>query len=289
MKQKKENQWTKFIKKIGYKYRVSLINQDTLRELWFTRVSRLSFSLFFLSFFLFVFIIVTLLFSFLPIQYYLPGYQKSANRLALIHQSLQIDSLEREVEMQINFLEMLKKNIKNEYIKETSLTIDTLRKQMKPQKLIGKSNEEKKFIKEYEETEKYNLASIPTQPSEKTLIFFKPVEGVVATSYSPKENKYGISIVTSSQETVKSILEGSVIFAEYTFSNNWVIQVQHRGNYISVYKNNSKLLKNVGDKVKAGESLAITGSKDKRKEEKYFYFEIWRKGNPINPQEVITF
>ncbi len=289
MRYKKENKLAKFIEKLRYKYRASLINQDTLKEVWFTRISRFSLLLFFLSFFLLSFIIITLFLFISPLKYYLPGYQSSTNRLVLLQQSLQIDSLSREIEMQANFLELFKKEIKNENIKQTVLRVDTVRNQMEPQHLIEKSRAEMKFVKEYENTEIYNLASIPTKPSEKTLIFFKPVEGVIASSYLPKENKYGISLITSSQETVKSVLEGSVVFAEYTFSNDWVIQVQHKNNYLSVYKNNAKLLKKVGDKVKAGESLAITGNKETEGKRKYFYFEIWKKGNPINPQEVITF
>ncbi len=286
---KKDSKWNRFVKNLGFKYRASLIEQDTLKEVWFVRVSRFSLLLFLLSFFLLSFVISALVFLFLPVEYYFPEKEKLSERLPLIHQTLQIDSLEREVEMQANLLDLIQRSIRNESLKESDYEIDTLKKQIKIQPLMKKSKSELEFVKEYEETEKYNLSSIPTKPSEKTLIFFKPVEGIIVSSYLPTKNRYGVSIITSSQKTVKSVLEGSVIFAEYTFSNDWVVQVQHQDNYVSVYKNNTKLLKHVGDKVKAGEGLAITGNRRKKEEKKYFYFELWKKGNPINPEEVITF
>jgi len=85
-------------------------------------------------------------------------------------------------------------------------------------------------------------------------------------------------------------LEGRVICTEYTFENEWVILILHGNDYISIYKNNTRLLKHIGDYVKAGESIAITGTEENDKSSnKFFYFEIWKKGNPINPQDVITF
>ena len=88
---------------------------------------------------------------------------------------------------------------------------------------------------------------------------------------------------------MKSVLEGRVIYTGYTFENEWVIQVLHDNEYISLYKNNTRLLKQTGDYVKAGESIAITGSEGDKSSNKFFYFEIWKKGNPINPQDMITF
>jgi septal ring factor EnvC (AmiA/AmiB activator) len=120
-------------------------------------------------------------------------------------------------------------------------------------------------------------------------VFFRPVSGVVASTFRPKEGEFGIKIITSPQETVISVLEGRVIYNDYTFDNEWVIQVLHDNGYISIYKNIIRLLKFTGDYVKAGESIGITGSDKDSNSRKYFYFEIWRNGNPVNPQELITF
>ena len=86
-----------------------------------------------------------------------------------------------------------------------------------------------------------------------------------------------------------SVLEGTVVYAAFTFDYGWVIQVQHENDYISIYKNNIRLLKGAGEHVKAGESIAITGDDQNLSERKHFYFEIWNQGKPVNPQDVIVF
>ena len=68
-----------------------------------------------------------------------------------------------------------------------------------------------------------------------------------------------------------------------------MIQVQHEDNYLSIYKNNTRLLKKAGDKVKAGEGIAVTGEKAESKTGTQFYFELWKQGKPVNPEDVIIF
>jgi septal ring factor EnvC (AmiA/AmiB activator) len=49
------------------------------------------------------------------------------------------------------------------------------------------------------------------------------------------------------------------------------------------------LLRKVGDEVRAGESIAITGDASGKKAGSQFYFELWKQGKPVNPEEVILF
>ena len=104
------------------------------------------------------------------------------------------------------------------------------------------------------------------------------------------EKQFGISMITSPNESVVSVLEGTVVYAAFTFDFGWVIQIQHDDNYVSIYKNNTQLLKKVGDAVRAGESIALTGEATAgKKTGTQFYFELWKQGKPINPEEVIIF
>ena len=80
-----------------------------------------------------------------------------------------------------------------------------------------------------------------------------------------------------------------MIFAGWTTDNGHVIQVQHTHNLISVYKHNSVLLKGEGDKVRAGEPIAIVGNTGNLSTAAHLHFELWYNGNSINPQEFITF
>ena len=53
--------------------------------------------------------------------------------------------------------------------------------------------------------------------------------------------------------------------------------------------NLAKWVKKEGDKVKAGEGIAVTGEKAENKTGTQFYFELWKQGKPVNPEDVIIF
>ena len=65
--------------------------------------------------------------------------------------------------------------------------------------------------------------------------------------------------------------------------------VQHKNNYISVYKHNSSLFKEVGDFVLAGERVAIVGNSGELSSGPHLHFELWHKGIPVNPIDYISF
>ena len=68
-----------------------------------------------------------------------------------------------------------------------------------------------------------------------------------------------------------------------------VIAIQHTNDLISIYKHNSVLLKKEGAVVKAGEVIAIVGNSGKFTNGPHLHFEIWFKGEPLNPSKVINF
>ncbi len=279
-----------FLKKLRFKYRVSITNENTFEETWYTRLSRVSVLLYAVVLFLITFTLISLIIFITPLKHYLPGYQDSGNRSAIIQQSMVVDSLENEVNLINAYLEVVKSNILLKDKSDYTQSLDSLEMKEQAVELVEKSKRERDFVENYEEAEKYNIGTLDLDmPNERAYTFFKPVNGVVASLFNPIKNDFGISIITPPAETVKSVLEGKVVFAEFTFENAWVIQIQHENDYISIYKNNSRLLKRVGDHVKAGQSIALTGEEDEKKGNKHFYFEIWKKGNAINPQEVITF
>jgi murein DD-endopeptidase MepM/ murein hydrolase activator NlpD len=80
-----------------------------------------------------------------------------------------------------------------------------------------------------------------------------------------------------------------VITSDWTYDTGNVIAVQHENNIISFYKHNSVLLKKVGSFVKAGEAVAIIGNTGELTDGPHLHFELWYRGNPVNPAEYINF
>lgn len=119
--------------------------------------------------------------------------------------------------------------------------------------------------------------------------FFPPVEGLVTRAYNTKIDHFGIDVVAKNNEPIKSIADGTVVLSSWTEDSGYVIALQHKSNIFSVYKHNSELLKKVGNFVQAGEIIAIIGNSGQITTGPHLHFEIWYNGNPVNPEEFVTF
>ena len=286
---KKTNKLKPFIQKMRFKYRVSILNENTLEESWHVRLSRFSVFMFVSTFIVFTFILLTILIFTTPISHYLPGYGETGNRSNIIKESMRTDSLVKQVDLQEGYIDVVKGIIAGKMKPDSIASLDSIALKQRARILIEKSKREKNFVENFEKEEKYNLASIDTKPTENTYVFFRPTRGVISSSFDLAEQQYGINLITSPNESVLSVLAGTVVYAAFTFDYGWVIQVQHENNYLSIYKNNTRVLKRVGDQVKAGECIAITGDATGKKAGNQFYFELWKQGKPVNPEEVIIF
>ena len=70
-------------------------------------------------------------------------------------------------------------------------------------------------------------------------------------------------------------LVGTGGFACFDSNSGNVIQVQHRNGFLSIYKHNELLLKEVGDRVIAGEAIALVGNTGKLSTGPHLHFELW--------------
>ena len=122
------------------------------------------------------------------------------------------------------------------------------------------------------------------------LELFTPVKGVVASKFEPKEGAYGIRVVTTANQPVMAILDGTVISSSWTPSDGYVLFIQHSNNLTSVYRHNNEVIRKVGDRVRSGEIIGYTGSTQPDAAKKnLFEIELWHNGTPVDPQSYIVF
>ncbi|MDP3441995.1 MAG: M23 family metallopeptidase, partial [Ignavibacteria bacterium] len=119
--------------------------------------------------------------------------------------------------------------------------------------------------------------------------FFIPVKGIITNKFNLLQRHFGVDIVAKSNEAIKSALEGTVVYADWTLDKGYVIGIQHSGTFFSVYKHNSVLLKKEGEFVRAGEPIAISGESGEMSTGPHLHFELWLNGTPVNPEEFISF
>jgi murein hydrolase activator len=114
-----------------------------------------------------------------------------------------------------------------------------------------------------------------------------PVRGEVSNRYGAARQDTGVSwkglfIRAPEGSEVKSVAKGSVVFADWLRGFGNLIIIDHGDGYMSLYGNNQALLKNLGDDVKGGDTIASVGNTGGN-ESAGVYFELRRQSKPFDP------
>ncbi|MCS6794392.1 MAG: M23 family metallopeptidase [Raineya sp.] len=131
--------------------------------------------------------------------------------------------------------------------------------------------------------------STSTDVTLQSISFFPPIKGTITERFDAKNKHFGIDLVAKANEPIKAAADGTVIFASWTEDTGNVIAIQHQGDMVTLYKHNAALFKKVGDFVKAGDVIAIIGNTGRLSSGPHLHFELWYKGNAINPEKFVSF
>ena len=278
-----------FWKKVRSKYKLSFFNESSLEEVWTFRLSRLGafIELFLLLFMIFAAVVV--LFAATPLKTLLPGYLKTEDRAQIVDNALVVDSLERKVALQEKYINSLRIILSGEISFDSIVVTDTLPLFPKQDSLLEQSRASLDFVQKFEEEEKYTLTVLPNTPPTDGFIFYPPVRGNVTRMFDPAVKHFGVDVSAPKNGAVAAVLDGTVISASFTIETGYVIAVQHSNDFISIYKYNAQLLKSVGEKVVGGENIALAGNGEEEADTPLLEFQLWHKGQPLNPLEYITF
>jgi murein DD-endopeptidase MepM/ murein hydrolase activator NlpD len=285
----------KWYRKLRNKYRLVLMNDETLEERLTFRLSRLNVYIALGTITIILIFLTTILIAFTPLREYIPGYTNVGLQKQLYEMQIKTDSIEKDLEKRDRYIQNLKDIISGRDLPgEQAVVPDTTKKYADIH--LKKSEEDSLLRAEIENQGQYNLFRVESQEGaiqKKTsldnVLFFTPLKGVVTAGFDPTIKHFGVDIVARQDEPIKSVLDGTVILSDWTLETGYVIAIQHAGNIISVYKHNSALLKKAGDVVKAGDPIAIIGQTGELATGPHLHLEIWSDGNPVNPMDYITF
>ncbi|MBQ6777669.1 MAG: M23 family metallopeptidase [Paludibacteraceae bacterium] len=262
------------------KRRISIVDEQTLRELWHVRLSPLGAVSLLVLLFVLALGLLSLLIVYTPVRNILPGYSADM-RQQLVVQTSRIDSLGSSLEVQRRYLDIIREVTAGQVQSDTVQTLDSLQLIMREQLLIAKSEATEEFVAQYEQKEKDNLQLFDIQNTIPVVTLFRPVHGVVTEHYAAQEGQYHILVATPDKENVSSVLAGTLVYVNHELNDTYTLIVQH-ANYMSIYRNAGRVLKRVGDVVQAGESIAMVNNGMP------LGFELWKDGEPVNPEEVIV-
>lgn len=229
--------------------------------------------------------------AFTPLREYIPGYADINMQRKLILLGNKTDSLMRSVDARDQYLLNLRNVIDGKVGEDSAsespsaiIRYDTI--QFQPA-----SSADSLIRQQIESQDRFTLSGTGSAPSSSlsSFFFFTPLKGTITNEFNPKTKHYGIDIVASPNEVIKTTLDGTVVMADWTAETGYVIAVQHSNNLFSIYKHNSALLKAAGDYVKAGEVIAIIGNTGELTTGPHLHFELWYNGSPVNPVDYMTF
>ncbi len=287
MKQKKTiSNW------LTSRYQLVIRNEENFAEktsMGFTYSKVILFSIILFSV---IFIISLFLSKTLLAKWFDPRHAQIEMNKQLVHLKDQFDSLAVEVDRKDKFIQNFQRVLSG----DTSNFKDPAQIMNANSRAVVKPNEtrltatDSTFRKDFEKSDLSLIAltSVKYRELQETF-FFSPLTGFISDHFDIKRGHYGVDIVAKTNETVKNVADGTILFASWTQDAGYVIMIQHRGNLISVYKHNAELLKKVGTFVNAGEIISIVGNSGEMTSGPHLHFELWYNGNPLNPEEFVTF
>lgn len=266
----------KFKEKLQDTYRVVIIDTEDLKEVGNYQFSMARLYTYIITGIILFSILLISLIAFTPLKRLMPGYGEIEENAKFIELRKKITTLESELETQIVYTQGLQNMLSGLDPVDAPLTPKT-------DKISKSINNTASVISDYDVQESQITKSLSNQ------YFVPPITGSISAKYDRANNHLGCDILAPKDSAIKAISSGVVIGSDFTLDTGNTISIQHTNNVISIYKHNSALLKKAGDRVSAGEAIAIIGNTGTLTDGPHLHFELWYDGNPVNPENFINF
>tara|TARA_B110000879_G_scaffold195433_1_gene264139 strand:- start:1158 stop:2039 length:882 start_codon:yes stop_codon:yes gene_type:complete len=284
-KEGREKYWSKLF----HKYRFVIMTDSSFEEKLSVKLSRLTVIALVGGLVFFCFFSTMLLIAYTPLSEYVPGKASIEVQKGLIELNIKSDSLESVLLNRSIFLKNISQIINGEelvnkeYLGERTNTKNTIS--------FKKSLEDSLLRLKVEAEDKSSIYKKDNTKNNKNnnQMFFTPLSGLISDKYNNKTKHFGIDLVAKEKTRISSVLDGTVVISHWAYETGYVIGIQHKNDYISLYKHNSVLLKSVGDYVNAGDHIAVIGNSGELSSGPHLHFELWHEGIPVNPENYISF
>lgn len=293
----KQGWWARFKNSSKDEYQLVIRDIKSYQEVGSYNLTPLNLYVALSSLLFLVAILVFLLVAYTPLRKYVPGYGDIVQRQEMNELQSVVDDLSGELERQNLYIENLLRNIHGEVV-----TSEDIENQGSPVDSLDASpvplSEEEIQLRREMALERVgqtsrNEGAAPLPGSDDVplaqLFFVAPVSGEISAGFNASEDHLGVDILAPQNTAIKAARDGIVFLSEFTSANGNVIGIQHDNNLITFYKHNSQLLKKVGDRVKAGEAVAIIGNTGELTSGPHLHFELWHEGQAVDPTEFLRF
>ena len=271
------------------RFRLTLVNNDTHKHLWMLHFQRSGLLLTILSVILVFLLAAFCLIAFTPLKTFIPGYPDATVQRAAIRNAMTVDSLEHIVDRWEFYAESLRRIVEG----EDPVRIDSLVRAQaaRPMDAAEKARLDARdsvLRQQVMEAEQFGLDSRTRKLPIEGMHFFPPLKGVVSQAYDPTLHP-AVDITAPANSVVMAALDGTVIYAGWSDESGYSLAIQHDNDLVSLYKHNQRLLRASGDRVTAGTPVAIVGNTGTLTTGEHLHFELWYKGEVVDPAKYIGF
>ncbi len=275
------------IKKLQEDIRISSSDARTFDENWSFATSRFRF-ISLITLVLLVFGILFFIFLYFgPTRRYFQTEDVSIERQKLETQNKRVQELDKKIQSQETFI----RNIQD--VLQGKISADSI--STKPQKLdnidlsnvdVATTKAEGKLARKVKDD--MRTVKKKDNSSLQNLIFEAPVRGTISEKFS-FDTHPAVDIVCKKESSIKSCLDGVVLYSGYSKKDGNFIIIDHGKGYVSLYKHNKVNLKSAGQRVQIGDPIAIAGNSGENSTGPHLHFELWFEQRPIDPQAFMTF
>lgn len=270
------------------KLRLALMDDETHDVLWVLRSPK---ALFVFEIVVTIVVLCAIIFSliaFTPIRTLIPGYPDANSRKATIQTALKVDSLQSVVSR----WELYSGNLLRIVEGQEPLRIDSLvslasKPEYTDEELLNMRRQDSLLREMVIQEEQFQQSRQSKKLSIESMHFFTPLKGAVSHGYEVLTHPY-LEITAPANSVVMAVLEGTVISTLWTDAEGYEIFIQHADDLVSVYRHTQKILVRKGDKLASGASIALVGESGSLAGD-HLQFELWYKGEAIDPTKYIKF
>ena len=276
-------------KRLFTKNRLVILNEDSFEEIFSLKLTLMNVFVVATLGAVLLIAITTYIIAFTPLRELIPGYASTKLKHDATRLAIQSDSLSVRLKENDAYLNSIKKVLAGdlEFAQLNKDSIIAAEDKELSDKQVAPSVADLKLRDQVLKEDKYNV--FESAKPKVDLVLFSPVKGIVTEKYSSKNKHFATDVALAKNTPIKAVLNGTVIFADWTPSNGNVIILRHNNGFLSVYKHSASLTKEQGDVVKTGEVIALAGTTGQDSSGIHLHFELWKDGYPIDPQNFISF
>ncbi|MDE6453860.1 MAG: M23 family metallopeptidase [Muribaculaceae bacterium] len=263
----------------GRMRRLDYINEAAFSRVWSVRFSRRQALALGAVAIAAVAALVYMIMAFTPLRRLLPGALPGDMRGRYIEATLRLDSLSRAVRATDAYMANV------QAIMEGSVDPDSAKAAQRPlteltDTLMSASDAERAFVQAFESSQRYNLSVLAPIAAE-AMAFYSPAPGAEST---PAADGKSVSLQGARSQGVDAVYRGSVVSATADSRGLWTIVIQHPNEFISVYSGLAECFTARGAAAATGSRIGLAPADGAP-----VTFELWHKGNALNPADYVAF